>query len=367
MAREPDPRDELARLERVLAGALPAGFALRGPESYFRDRALRAIKAAARAGGLELCEHDAAGPDFDLTRLFDDLLSTALFAERRCAVIENAEEHLKKDAPLTRGVASFLEGRRGTVVLSSRSLRADNSAVAALSRAGGELYSFRKLYDAPPPWQPAADPRQTELVSWIVSRARDLGVALRPERACLLAKRVGNELEALESALAVLAQGDPEAVAGLDLGAPAAGSPFQVADELLAGRTGPALAGIEGLMRGGMKKERDGTREQGPEALIAILLGTLRGRLREGLLLAEALERGADLDGALAAAGSKPPPFARRRLEEQLAARPAATWRGMLEDALALERRGREGAALDASDLMALAIRWGRRPSAARR
>ena len=116
-----------------------------------------------------------------------------------------------------------------------------------------------------------------------------------------------------------------------------------------------------------MKKEKDGTREQGPEALIAILLGTLRGRLREGLLLAEGLERGLDLDAALAAAGSKPPPFARRRLEEQLAARPAAAWRGMLEDALALERRGRDGAALDASDLMALAVRWGRRPRAARR
>jgi DNA polymerase III delta subunit len=365
MAREPDPRDELARLERALAGPLPAGCALRGPESFFRDRALRAIKAAARAGGLELCEHDAAGVDFELTRLFDDLLSTALFAERRCVVIEGAEEHLKKDAPLTRAVRSFAEGQRGTVVLSSRSLRVDNAAVAALVRAGGELYSFRKLYDAPPPWQPAADPRQTELVSWIVARSRELGVALTPERALWLAKRTGNELEALEGVLANLVQGGPEALAAL--GESAAGSPFQVADELLAGRTGPALAGIEALFRGGMKKEKDGTREQGPEALIAILLGTLRGRLREGLLLAEGLERGLDLDAALAEAGSKPPPFARRRLEEQLAARPAAAWRGMLEDALALERRGRDGAALDASDLMALAIRWGRRPSAARR
>jgi DNA polymerase III delta subunit len=368
MAREPDPRDELARLERALAGPLPAGCALRGPESYFRDRALRAIKAAARAGGLELALHDAGGPDFELTRLFDDLLSTALFAERRCVVIENAEEHLRKDAPLTRAVHSFLEGQRGMAVLSSRSLRADNAAVAALSRAGGELYSFRKLYDAPPPWQPAADPRQTELVSWIVSRARALGVALAPERAVVLAKRAGNELEALESALAALAQGGPQAQASLaELGEPAAGSPFQVADELLAGRTGAALAGIEALFRGGMKKEKDGTREQSPEALIAILLGTLRGRLREGLLLSEALERGADLDEALAAAGSKPPPFARRRLEEQLAARPAAAWRGMLEDALAFVRRGRVGAALDASDLMALALRWGRRRTPARR
>jgi DNA polymerase III delta subunit len=368
MAREPDPRAELLRLERLLGAGLPPGLVLRGPESYFRDRALGAVKAAARSAGLELCQHDAAGADFELPRLFDDLLSPALFAAQRCVVIENAEELLRKDSPLLRAVRSFLEARRGIPVLAARSLRADNPALTSIAKGGGEVLSFRKLWDAPPPWDTRADPRQTELVSWTVARARELGLSLGPERALLLTKRVGSELEALDAALSGLAAGGGDLSRIAELGGePAAGSPFQVAEELLAGRTPAALSGIEGLFRGGMKKDRDGTRERGPEALIAILLGTLRGRLREGWLVAEALERGQPLEQALAAAGVKATPFARRRLEEQLASRPADRWRAMLEDTLALERRGRDGAALDASDLMALALRWGRKARTAAR
>ena len=361
MAREPDPRAELAQLQRTVAGGLPRGVVLRGAERYFRDRALRAVREAAKAAGLEVYQHDAGGPDFELSRLLDDLMGGALFAARRCVEIEGAEDKLKKDASLTRAVISFVEGDRGTVVLSSKSLRADNQAVKAIAKHGGAVHSFRRLWDSPPPWEKFADPRRTELVSWVVGRARELALELSPDRAVLLTKRAGIELEALDSALRAMAAGG-----GDDLDAlgdeSAAGSPFKVADALVAGDSGAALAGIETLFRGGMKKEKDGTREQSRDALIAILMGTVRGRLREGLLVAEAAAAGAgSIDEALAAVGMKPNPMIKRRLEEQLAGRPHGAWRLMLRDALALERRGRSGQTVDAADLSALALRWRRR------
>jgi len=367
MAREPDPRSELTRLERALAqgGAPPRGCVLRGPEAYFRDRALRAVKEAARAAGFELCQHDAGGSDFHAPGALDDLVGGALFASKRCVVIENAEDRLKKDMPLTRAVLSFLDGDRGTVVLAARSLRADNVAVKAIAKAGGEVLTFRKFWDAPPPWEKSADPRRTELVAWVVGRARELGCRLTPERALLLTKRTGNELEVLEGALASLAAGDDPDFDVLG-GETAAGSPFQVADDLVAGDTGAALAGIETLFRGGMKKDKDGTREQGTGALIAILMGTVRGRVREGLLVAEAMEGGQSLEAAFESLGMRPSPMVRRRLAEQVAARSAGTWRRMLEEALGLERRGRSGAALDAADLAELALRWRRKRAPAR-
>ena len=360
MAREPDPRAELAQLKSALASELPRGFVLRGAERYFRDRALREVKAGAKAAGLELCQHDAAGSEFELSRVLDDLLGGALFASRRCVVIENAEAQLLKDSPLARGVLSFVTGDRGTVVLASKSLRADNQAVKAIAKHGGAVLSFRKLYDAPPPWEKFGDPRRTELVAWVVGRARELGCELSPDQALLLSKRTGTELEAIDSALASIAAGDGQELDVLGESS-AAGSPFQVADDLVAGESGAAIAGIERLFRGGMKKEKDGTREQNRDALIAILMGTVRGRLREGLLVSEAMDRAGSFEGGLAALGMKLNPMVKRRLEEQVPARPPAVWRRMLEQALALERRSRSGADVDASDLASLALGWRRR------
>jgi len=367
MAREPDPRGELKKLERALSEGRPAGLVLRGPERWFRSRAADMLRAACREGGLELCSHDVKGPDFELPRLLDDLVWSALFAPARLILVENPEDLLKKDgrkdSSTTRALKSFLDGERGTVVLSSKSIRADAGAVKAIVAAGGLLLSFRKLWDAPPPWERGGDPRSTELVAWIVERSRELGAPLTPERAVLLAKRTGNELDAVESALRSLERGtagDAQALADES----AAGSPFKVADDLVAGRTGLAVAGLEMLYRGGMRREKDGTREHSAAALFAILMGTVRGRVRDGLAVSRAMEQGAGFKQAADSLGVSSAPMVRGRLEELLAGRRAADWSRMLDDVLALERRSRSNVAVDASDLARLALRW--RPARAR-
>jgi len=357
---DPHPREELAKLEGSLGAGAPApGYVLRGAEQYFRARALDAIKRAAAEAGRELCVHDVKGPDFQAASMHEDLMGAGLFASTRCVVIHEPGDLLKKaggkDSPTTVAVRSFLSGGRGTVVLAGKSLRADAGAVKAIRSAGGLLCAFRPLYDAPAPWDRDQDPRSTELVRWLGQRARELGVALDADRAVLLVHARGNDLGALDSALEEIRAGAGEAE--LRGGDGAAVSPFRVADEVLSGApSGPGE--VERLFRGGMRKDKDGTLERGAPALLAIVLGTLRNKVRQGLGARSALDAGLPEARALELAGVGGPPAVRKRFAALVAQRNARVWRRMLADVVALERRTRSRLPVDAADVMRLALRW---------
>ena len=362
---DPDPRAELALLEKSLADGPPlVGYVLRGAERYFRDRALDGIKLAARAAGHELCVHDARSPEFEASKMLDDLMGSGLFSSERCVVIHNPEDLLKKaggkDSGATTALRSFLAGGRGTVVLSAKSLRADSVAIKAIKSGGGMVSTFRPLYDSPPPWARNQDPRATELVEWLRRRAKELGVALSPDRAVLLAGSRGNDLGALDSALEEIRAGAKDE----DLratGGEAALSPFKVAETVLEGAaSGPRE--LEALFRGGMRKDKDGTRERSPEALLAIVTGTLRNKVRQGLAAREALDAGLPPAEALQVAGFGGPPTAREKFTAQVQARGTLAWQRMLRDLVELERRSRRNIPVDVSDLTRLAVRW--RPKA---
>lgn len=359
MAKAPDPRQELARLEKSLAAGLAPGYALRYEERWFAEQALERIKAAAAKAELELCSHDGVEPAFEPAGLLDDLCGTAMFATARCVVFRSPEAHLKKtggqDAAVTRAARSFLEGRRGTLVLVASGLRADHAAVKAIEQAGGAALHFRALYDSPAPWAP--DPRKVELVEWIGARARSHGMRLGVEQAVLLAKAKGNDLFALDGELARLS-GAPDGELA-ELSADAAGSPWRLSEHLLAGDAPRALFELEQLWRGGFDKGKaGGARETGSGAILAVLSASLRRGVRQGLVAATELSRGADPDAAATAAGVPAWPKARRPFLAQLAARPRADWARMQRELLELERRSRQGTQVDASDLAALALRW---------
>jgi len=359
MAREPDPRVELAELEKSLArGALAPGYVLRGPERYFRAQALERIERAAREARFELCPHQGRDKELDVPALLDDLCGGALFAAGRCVVIGSPEPLLKKDGPVARAILSFLEGRRGTVVLEADSLRSDLFVVKQLVAAGGAMLSFRKLYETPPPYDRDPDPLRAELVSWVVARARELGVKLSAEQALLLVAAKGNELHALEGELEVLrAGGVSESLARVERDVAAA--PFRVAEDMVRGDVARALPGIETLFRGGMQK--DGKRETSAAALLAILFSALRKTLRQALAGALELEAGADLERASAAAGVPGYPAAQQAFRAILAGRTAGALARMTGELALLERRTRSTSEVDANDLALLAARWGRR------
>jgi hypothetical protein len=366
MAKEPDPRTELAALAASLkaASGLRCGYVLRGAERWYRQRAVELVLAAAQSQGLEICRHDARDPEFRLQGLADDLTSQAMFAAARCVVITEPEDLLKKtstgaESGIARAAKSFVKSKRGTLVLVADALRADNATSKEIAAAGGVVHSFRRLYDRPSPWERDQDPRRSELCTWIVARAKELGTALTPERALLFAHAQGNDLAALDAQIASMANAGPNAP---QLGLAAAGSPGEVADALILGELPRAMLAIETLYRGGVRKEKDGGRETSIEALNAILLGFLRPKLRQGLTAELARAAGASDADAQSAAGIG---AFDRALRDSLGLRSAERWQAMLDDLLDVERRSRHGATLDASEWTRLALRWSRRPRAA--
>ena len=103
MAKAPqaEPWSELATLEAALArGGLARGYALRGEERYFRERAGELLRAKAESLGYEICLHEvereSESSDFRLARLVDDLSGGGLFAARRLVLVRNPGELLKK-------------------------------------------------------------------------------------------------------------------------------------------------------------------------------------------------------------------------------------------------------------------------------
>lgn len=372
MAREADPRAELAAHEEELASGddLRSSYVLRGAEPWFRERAVQALLRRAKELGYELCQHDAKDPDFRIQTLHDDLCAGALFASKRCVVVLHPEDLLKKaagkkaDPPLLRSILSFLDGERGSVCVVAESLRADAKVVKEVKKRGGAVRSFRRLWDSPPPWEPGGDLRRTELVQWLGSRARELGAKLTAEQAVLLATARGNDLAALDAELGIMRDGGAESVlSGLDLDA--AASPFKVAEDMVRGDVGKALFGLETLWRGGMRKDKDGTRETRGTALVVILLGSLRRYARQGLAGSRAIAAGANVKDAAEAAGVGPQPMARRAFESLVGLRPPEAWERLFADVGDLERRSRTGTEIDVNDLARLALRW--RPRRRRR
>jgi len=358
VAKAPDPRQELRRLIQGLKQGLAPGYVLRFDERWFAEQALERIKAAAAQAGLELCYHDGSDPGFEPALLLDDLCGTAMFASARCVVFRAPEEHLKKcgerESPATRAIRSFLEGKRGTVVLSASGLRADHAVVKAVTACGGVSLTFRALYDTP--FSSRDDPARVELVQWIRERAGERGVRLASEPALLLATAKGNDLFALDGELERLAAAGP--AAARELSSDALGSPQRLADHLLAGDLPSALYEIEKLWRSGFDKGKGGARETSAAAILAVLAGSLRRGIRQGLAASAAVAGGASPDAAAAAAGVPAWPKARQTFLAQLAGRPAADWPRMQRELLDLERRSRLGAEVDAGHLTALALRW---------
>lgn len=354
-ARDTEPWNELAALTGAVEVALARGYALRGEERYFRERAGESLRKKAESLGYEVCLHEvereSESSDFRLARLIDDLSGGGLFAARRLVVVRNPGELLKKvegeDSALTRAALAFLKSSQdaGTLVLADASLRADHVLVKTILAAGGLAPSFRKLWENPPRWRP--DPVQTELVQWTLRRAAELGLRLTGPQALYVSAATGNDLSALDDQLETL-----RASGGQDLRASvvwmAGGTPWNVADHVLGGDLPRALSGIETLFQGGFQ-EKSGKRLLDPSALAIMLVSALQRGASSCLELSR--------PGASARAESGSP-AQREAAEERARRRTPADWRALLEEVATLERELKSGAGLDANDFARLALGW---------
>jgi len=366
--KEAAPPVQIAQLERSLAGDAPLarGYLVRGEERWFKDAAVSILVAAAERRGLEIVRHDAADPDFDPAGVQGDLTAAPMFASARLVVLRSYSQLLKKEeqaaeAAISAAASSFLRGSSvpGALVLEAETLRVDHPLATAVKDAGGTVLSLRRLWDTPPPWG-AHDPSRTELVLWLLERAKHKGVRLDPGEAAHVVAATGNELAALDQILEDLARRGKETVRAV-VGWTGAGSPFQVSEDLLRGDPAASMAGIEKLFRSGMRT-KEGARELKPEATLAVLMQSLRSKLRATLGLTRAQE-----------AGSPPPPELMRgpprsveELTQRAPLRTARAWARMSDDLAELERRTRTSRTVDANDLARLALRWRREPATIR-
>jgi DNA polymerase III delta subunit len=359
-ARDPSPDEELARLRAALQQDLPCAVILRGAEAWYREAGARVVLEAATVRGDELCRHDGKDPEFSLGDLLDDLIGGSLFAGARTIRFLRADSRVKKGARnfapgLVEAVKRRLaSGVPGSLIIEVENLRADHALVKATTAAGGLVIGCRRLWDSPPPWDP--DPRRTELVQWLILRARERKIELSPDEAVYLSKAVGNDLAGLLDRLDQLRDRGGKGLQEL-VGWDAGGSPWDVAERLVDGDAARAVAGSEALLRGGFQG-KDGTRTVDRAGLLVMLTGAVTGKVREAAAGSAALAGGANPKQALSLVRVGGGPRAQEAFLARLRQRSAAQWGHMLEQAGDLERRARSGATVDANDLAVLALRW---------
>ncbi|MEW6072687.1 MAG: hypothetical protein AB1726_08875 [Planctomycetota bacterium] len=364
--KDPHPGAALETLRRAVASeGLARAYVLRGEEPYFRERALEVLVAAAEAAGWEVRRHaaDREEPEFVLAAAIEDLSGGGLFAARRLVILREPGPLLAmvagQPSPLARAIDAFLTApvAAGSVVLAGAAVREDLAVVKAIRAAGGVVLSLRRLWDSPAPWR-SPDPRQVELVQWLVQRARERGLRLDPAQAVFVCAATGNDLAALDGQLERLrgaaAEERREAV-----GWTAAGTPWKVAEDLLGDDVARAIGAVETLFAGGFH-EKTGRRLVEAGGLATIVLNQLAKGVRQRLALAWELSRGADDRAALRAAGFGGGPQAGEAAIARARGRDLVTWRAMLEEVSTLERRLKTGSPLDANDFVHLALRWAR-------
>ncbi|MDZ4774953.1 MAG: hypothetical protein SGI72_17680 [Planctomycetota bacterium] len=359
--KEPSPGDQVAALARALStGTPPKIVVLRGDERWFREDALRHALAAAKRVEMEIEKYDSVDPDFDLRSLTGALSAPPMFASSRCVLVRNATTLLKKDggtdSSLTRAILAFVKdaGVAGMVVVDADGLRADHAVAKAAVAANGHVLGLRRLYDSPPPWDP--DPRKTEVVAWLVARARERKIPLTLDEALYVAVATGNDLFQLDSSLERISKKGASSVKSLVPWA-SGGSPFELAEFLCRGEVAKSIAGIEVLFKLGFS-DKSGEREIDRAALLAITLGALRGKVRASVAAARVLASGGSIDDAAGAADVKAYASAREEFATRMRSRDHSSWRVMLAELNELERKTRRGGTTDANDMCALALRW---------
>ncbi|MFT5286089.1 MAG: DNA polymerase III delta subunit [Planctomycetota bacterium] len=361
--READPPRQIADLEGALRDSEPGRlYVLRGEERYFREAAIDLIRARSEAMGWEVSLHTGlkTHPDYNLSLLLGDLSGGSLFSSARLVVVRDCAPLLKKegskDSAFVRAAKAFLASAdaSGCLVIGADTIRADNALAKAAPGAGGAMLSCRKLWDSAPQWNP--DPRQAELVLWLVRRSRELKQPLTPDQAMFVAAATGNDLFALEAQLEKIAVSGGKALQEI-VGWSASVSPFQVADDLVSGNTARAVSGVEALYRGGFR-EKDGKRLVDFTGLSSILLGTILGQIRQAVAGSRAARVGADPVEGAARGGWNMAPNRRADFAARVRSRSPEMWAQMLEDVTRLEYSVRTGTALDANDFCSLALRW---------
>lgn len=372
------PADALAELAHAMGGARPPALVVltnsasaRGDEPHFVELALRTVLAAARARGAEVGIHDAAVSGFDASSLYAALTTRSLFASSSVRVLKNADALLKgrgatageeeeKESPKRSREAAIHPIERAALtcaaqgaggdqfVLAAKKLRAP--FVRAAREAGGLVLEFRPLYDKP--FRGSGPVESTELGEFAARLAKERRVRLGAGALAALLTRTGNQLGAVDAALEKLQAilGDREvtvAAVAEHVLSTRPGSPFVLAEAILAGDAPRALAELRLLERFGAR-DADG-KAIASEGAYAMALSAAVRDARRNHDAARRARAGGKLEEIAASLGIPPFPAAMDSFLRGVRARDLAGHRRLLDDLLEAElamRVRREPAAM---------------------
>jgi DNA polymerase III subunit delta len=228
----------------------------------WRARLRRRADEAVGPGGLELFDARVCGPGVVAAAL----ATMTLTASERFLLVDGVEAWKAGDLDvLERELAAPPDDTILVLIARGKPPARLQKAVEA---GGGE----QRECTAPKPW---------EMPRWVVSRARELGLALDPEAAKALVARVGprqqlleRELEKLQIAVHPRGQVTADEVAELAAGE-VTGQAYDLADALVAGDAGRTFALAEALLASGDR----------PSGLIFPIVRRLRDVHRAATLL----------------------------------------------------------------------------------
>jgi hypothetical protein len=288
----PNPEEELARLHKLAARALPPLVVVTGSNDLFRaeatDRLLAAVPAGAELRVLDAGEERAAGGDEDADGGEDDagddgddgagdavggacpelqeLCGGGLFTKVAWLVVRRGAGWWQRHVgSLAAALPRFAKGC--TLVLEARKLDRRKKVAQGLVKAlaaSGALFEFRDLYDQP--FDRSRSPLEGELCKWVVGRAARLGVALQPDAAWLVVVQVGKapadllaELGRLRDRFGADPRRKPLAPAELRgaLTCSFESTPFELADAVLRHDRRAALRSVRAMFDRGVRA-RDG-------------------------------------------------------------------------------------------------------------
>jgi len=226
---------------------------------------------------------------------------------------KGAPKTTRRASPITtlvKAAAAAAQPGAVLVLVTRKPVKGKGSVSAdAIAKTGAALVDCRRLYDAPPPWARGGSVYDTEVVKFLVRRAKALhGKALDPRTAYALVVRRGAGLSGLAVTLSTLAAyvGTRPAIVEADIAATVGETredpAWVLADAVLERDVARALELTGAAFERGLSdgKGRVAIR---PEAIFPMLVGALHTAWRRALVVAEAAGRGEDPAAAPALAG----------------------------------------------------------------
>lgn len=258
----PNPERELARLQKAIRPQLPPVVVVTGASGFFRNEAIEAVLASL-PDSAELRRLD--GTEKSDGREVDDLRGGGLFGSGTWLCVRRGEGWLKQNADaLLDALPRIAEGCG--LLLEVQKLDKRTRLSKELGKVG-VVFELRDLY--PEPYDRSRSPLESELVGWVVQRARRAEMRLDPESAFLIVSTVGKDpaelVAELERLAGVLPKGRPVGADDLrgHLTVSFESTPFEFAEAVLDADRRRAMRSLDAMFARGVRQKDGSGMDQG--------------------------------------------------------------------------------------------------------